>query len=147
MNRWFLLTLMLIAGFACAQEGEVPETPEAVSPDFSLPLETSGAFPRPVSPGPPRWVKDLRRGEIVAFGSLPITMFFTALFMDLYRCAVHDWDRRYAPWPAKAAGAVPMETGELRIMIGIAVSFSLIITVADYLVVRHRRNRAAETEF
>ena len=66
--------------------------------------------------------------------------------MDLYRCASHDWDRRYAPWPFKAAGAAPMSPGELKAMFGIAISSSLAIAVADHLIVRHKRNRAALEE-
>jgi hypothetical protein len=100
----------------------------------------------PITEGKPQWVKDLRRGEIVAFGSFPFTVFFTRTFMDLYRTASHSWDRRYAPWPFKAAGAVAMTNGELAMMFTIAVSASLVISVADYLIVRHKRYRGNETE-
>ncbi|MDR2210628.1 MAG: hypothetical protein LBO65_04060 [Spirochaetaceae bacterium] len=95
----------------------------------------------PITQGKPQWVKDLRRAEIVAFGSFPFTMFFTATFTDLYRCASHGWDRRYAPWPFKSAGAVSMDTGELRMMFTVAISSSLVISLVDYLIVRYKRSR------
>ncbi|MDR2314690.1 MAG: hypothetical protein LBE02_09185 [Spirochaetaceae bacterium] len=98
----------------------------------------------PGSQEKPQWAKNLRRAEIVAFGSFPFTVFLTATFVDLYRCASHGWDRRYAPWPVKSAGAVSMTDGELRLMFGIAVSTSLLIALADYCIVRYRRTRAAD---
>jgi hypothetical protein len=39
-----------------------------------------------------------------------------------------------------------MSPGELRTMFGVAISSSLVIAVADYLIVRHKRNRAAPEE-
>jgi len=91
----------------------------------------------------PQWVRDLRRAEIVLFGTLPFTIFFTRTFMDLYRTASHDWDRRYAPWPFTAAGAVSMTNDEIKIMFAIAVSASLVISIADYLLVSRKRKAAA----
>ena len=91
--------------------------------------------------GFPQWTKDLRRGEIVAFGSLPFTMFFSLFAMNSYRMATNDWDRRFAPWPFTAAGAVSKTQEEHLITLGAAIGGSIIIAVADHLIVRHRRNR------
>jgi hypothetical protein len=93
----------------------------------------------------PLWAKDLRRAEIVAFGSFPFT-FFTATFaIDTYRMSQHDWDRRYAPWPLKAAGAVSMTKDEQLLTIGIAALTSVTISIIDYVIVRLKR-AAAERE-
>ena len=92
----------------------------------------------------PQWVKDLRRGEIVFFGSLPFTVFFTRTFIGLYRTASHNWDRRYAPWPFASAGAVSMTVNELKLMFTIAASASLVISVVDYLIVRHKQKAEVE---
>jgi len=92
--------------------------------------------------GLPQWAKDLRRGEIIAFGSLPFTFFFTQTFMDLYRMSSHGWDSRYAPGLFKGAGAIPMTDTELKIMFGITISASVLIAVVDYFIVRHKRNKA-----
>jgi len=94
------------------------------------------------SEGPPQWAKDLRRGEIIAFGSLPFTFFFTKTFMDLYRTATHDWDNRYAPSVFKGAGAIPMTDAELKIMFGITISASVLVAVVDHIIVRYKRNKA-----
>ena len=91
--------------------------------------------------GFPLWVKDLRRGEIVAFGSFPFTFFFTSLVMDTYRSATHNWDMRYAPWPVKAAGAVDMTSNEQMLTIGIAAGSAVVIAVVDHFIMRSKRNR------
>jgi hypothetical protein len=91
--------------------------------------------------GLPQWSKDLRRGEIVAFGSFPFTFFFTTFFMDIYRSSNHDWDRRYAPWPVKAAGAVNMTHEEQILTLGVAIGSSILVAVADHLIVRYQRNK------
>ena len=61
----------------------------------------------------PQWVKDLRRGEIVFFGTLPFTVFYTRTIMSIIRMGQNNWDPRYAPWPFQSAGAVAMTNNEL----------------------------------
>jgi hypothetical protein len=156
-KNFCLLFLVFFALPIFAQTGDAPRFQESrlfpgfpdFAPSFSFvrPLQlASEDVTRPIAEGKPQWVKDLRRGEIVAFGSFPFTVFFARTFMDLYRTADHGWDRRYAPWPFKAAGAVGMTDGELALMFTIAVSASLVISVADYLIVRHKRYRGDEQE-
>jgi len=91
----------------------------------------------------PQWAKDLRRGEIIAFGAFPISIFFSRIFLDLYRMSQNNWDRRYAPWPAKAAGGPGLTESELKTLFGIAASVSVAISVADHLIIRHKRKKAA----
>ena len=94
--------------------------------------------------GFPQWTKDLRRGEIVAIGSFPFTLFFSSFFIDSYRMANNGWDRRYAPWPFKAAGAVNMTRQEQMMTLGIAAGTSVAIAVVDYFIVRHKRKKLAQ---
>jgi len=91
----------------------------------------------------PQWAKDLRRAEIIAFGAYPISIFFSRIFLDLYRMSQHDWDRRYAPWPATASGGVGLTESELKILLGLAAAVSITISVADHLIIRHKRKKAA----
>jgi hypothetical protein len=93
----------------------------------------------------PLWLKDLRRAEIVAFGSFPLTIFWTSFFLDLYRTSSHGWDNRYAPWPFKGAGAVSMTNQEIAMMFAIAISSSVIIAVVDHFILRYRRSRAGDS--
>ncbi|MDR2150743.1 MAG: hypothetical protein LBO67_08055 [Spirochaetaceae bacterium] len=90
----------------------------------------------------PQWVKDLRRGEIVAFGSFPFTMFASIFIMDSVRFLSHNVDTRYAPWPFKPAGAVAMTDVEKGVTVSVAVAASVIIAVVDHLIVRHKRKQA-----
>ena len=94
--------------------------------------------------GSPQWVRDLRRGEIVAFGSFPFTFFFTSFSVDMYRTATHNWDMRYAPWPVKSAGAVDMTWDQQVFTIGVAAAGSIVIALVDHLIVRYNRNKIAQ---
>jgi hypothetical protein len=94
--------------------------------------------------GFPQWAKDLRRGEIVAFGSFPFTYFLTNFTVDTYRYATHDWDRRYAPWPIKAAGSVDLSQDEQFRNLGIAATGAIFVAVVDHLIVRYKRNKAED---
>jgi hypothetical protein len=97
--------------------------------------------PGNAAPAAPLWLRDMRRAEIIAFGSFPMTLFWTSFFFDLYRSASHGWDRRYAPWPFKSAGAVEMTSGELSMMFTIAISSSVLAAVADHFIMRYRRSK------
>jgi hypothetical protein len=90
----------------------------------------------------PQWVKDLRRGEIVLFGSFPFTFFTATFVMDTYRASQHNWDTRYAPWPLKSAGAINMTTDETFIVIGAAAAGAFLISIADFIIVQIKRSRA-----
>jgi hypothetical protein len=80
----------------------------------------------------PPWALDLRRAEIVAFGVLPFTVFFTSFAVDSYRFADHSWDFRYAPWPLKSAGAVLMDQNQMVGVFMAGVLGAAVIALADY---------------
>jgi hypothetical protein len=96
----------------------------------------------------PQWVKDLRRWEIVAFGSIPFTMLTATFAMDMYRWQnangmdFSDEGRRYAPWPMKSAGAIVMERREQEMVFIIAASLSVGIALTDQIIVQIKRHRA-----
>jgi hypothetical protein len=92
----------------------------------------------------PLWAKDLRRAEIVAFGSLPFTMFFATFAMDTFRFANNGANFRYAPWPFKSAGAVDMDSWERTQTIITAAAASVVISLVDYFIVRYKRSKAEE---
>ena len=89
----------------------------------------------------PQWVKDLRRWEIVTFGSIPFAMFFTTFSVDMFRWSNNNWDTRFAPWPLKSAGAVPMTSNEMEKTITIAAGVSITIGLADLLITQSKRRR------
>jgi hypothetical protein len=91
----------------------------------------------------PQWALDLRRFDIIMFGSFPFTYWFASTGMDLYRSSQHNWDTRYAPWPVKSAGAVNMTKDEYMITLACAAGGSILAALVDHIIVRVKRNRAA----
>jgi hypothetical protein len=89
----------------------------------------------------PQWAKDLRRAEIIAFGSFPFTIFMATMAMDTTRYFNNGQDIRYAPWPLRPAGGVEMNTNERLITIGAAAAGSIVISLVDYFIVQYKRNK------
>ena len=89
----------------------------------------------------PQWARDLRRAEIIFFGSIPFTVFFTMISIDTYRWSTNGWDTRYAPWPIKAAGAVPMDMSQQILTFAIGFSAAVGVAIADHIILRIKRNR------
>jgi len=123
----------------------------AVSPVYSQQAGTNPqTAPAQTTPAPyqkdefPTWLLDLRRADIVAFGSLPFMMFFTTFAVDSYRFYSNDWDRRYAPWPLKAPGAIEMDENQRIASFTVAAGLSVLVAVADYFIVQHKRARQRE---
>ncbi|MDR0668537.1 MAG: hypothetical protein LBF95_00510 [Treponema sp.] len=102
--------------------------------------------PRSSSSGQPLWVQDLRRGEIVAFGSFPFTMFLSTFAMDSIRFFKNDMNRAYLPWPLKGPGAIEMSTDEKKQTFMIAITASITIAIIDFAIVRVKRHREARRE-
>jgi hypothetical protein len=98
--------------------------------------------------GFPQWVKDLRRWEIVAFGSIPFTMLTATFSVDMYRWTqangrdFSDEGRRYAPWSLKSPGAELMSDKEVETTLIIAGSLSIAVAIADQIIVQIKRYKA-----
>ncbi len=79
------------------------------------------------------WQKDLRRAEIIAFGSLPFVTLLSSLTYDIYRYYDHDQDERYKPWPFRdSAIAIPKTEDEQKRVLLIAVGVSIGVAVFDF---------------
>lgn len=94
--------------------------------------------------GFPLWAKDLRRAEIIAFGSFPFMYFFSNFAFDSYRFAAHGWNRRYAPWPLTSSAAIEKTKEEKFITLGIAAGGAVVMALVDYAMVRYKRHRLEE---
>jgi len=119
---------------------------------FSVPAQTDNAIITTPKTPPvktaPQWAKDIRRWEIVAFGSVPFTMLIATTAMDISRwnkansMDFSDEGRRYAPWPLKSAGAVVMTRKEIETTLLIAGSLSIGVAIADQIIVQIKRHSA-----
>jgi hypothetical protein len=107
-----------------------------------LTLQSRSQTAAPPASGTPLWLKDLRRAEIVAFGSFPFTMLMATAGMDTYRFISHNGDSRYTPL-IKSPGAVTMNEEELGITLAVAGAASLAIALADFVIVQYKRRAHA----
>jgi hypothetical protein len=98
--------------------------------------------------GSPQWVRDLRRWEIVAFGTIPFAMFTVTFGMDMYRwnkangMDFSDAGRRYAPWPLKSAGAIAMEPKEIETTLILAAGLCVSVAFIDLIITQIKRHNA-----
>ena len=91
--------------------------------------------------GFPLWAKDLRRGEIVAFGSFPFAYFFATFGFDTYRFFNNGFNTSYAPWPFTSSAAIEQTQDEKIMTLGIAAGGAIIIALVDYGIMRYKRSR------
>ena len=114
MRRGLLLlvALSLLAGpFAWAQQEQVPE---------------------PYDPAEfPDWLKDLRRGEIIAIGSFPITFVFANLSYGFIRFGLHGWDRSYSP--IGNPNQVPNDRTETLGVVAAAAGLAITVALIDFV--------------
>jgi len=96
------------------------------------------------------FLRDLRRAEIVMLGSFPITLFATLEVFDLYRylatIEIVDGqvfaDSSYTPWPFRPPDAAPYKPEQIAGILVTALSASLLIAVADYIIGREKEKRS-----
>ncbi len=144
------LAAALLGVPAAAQQATAPASPGAAAePQPSdKPADKPAEKPAVTEPQPEPysadefapWLRELRRGEIIAVGAFPIAYIFTQFGYSLYRYAVHGWSPQYAPLgnPNRAAYS---EAETIGVLVG-AASASVMIAVADYLIGRARARRA-----
>ena len=134
MMKYFLsgFLFFIISGIFVHPQSTATTSGSATAALSSTQFDTSGF---------PFWVKDLRRAEIVAFGSFPFTIFLATFAIDTYRFGNNSWDMRYAPWPLTSAGAVDRTEDEQIKVIAFAAVGSIVIALADFLIVHYKRQK------
>ena len=120
------LLLFLSLDFLCAQSSS--DDPNMVSTVLDM-----SDFPQ--------WAKDLRRVEVITFGSVPFAYFLSNFGVDVYRSAVNGWDTRYAPWPITSAGGIEQSKDEKIMTLGIAAGGAVLIAIVDYGIMRYKRSK------
>jgi hypothetical protein len=90
----------------------------------------------------PQWSKDLRRAEIIAFGTLPFSWLVSTVTMDISRTIAHGGSQDYWPWPLKPAGAPTMTNSEFITSICLAAGISAVVAIADHIIIKQKRKKA-----
>ena len=81
----------------------------------------------------PGWAHDLRRAEVIFFGTIPFTFFASGLSYDLYKYASNNFNSDFAP--ALFGNTTPpvLTNDEKWQLIKISVSLSAFLSLLDYL--------------
>ena len=105
--------------------------------------------PAPIEDGEiPLWASELRRFEIVSFGSLPFAMMLSTIGYDSYRYFSNGMDGNYAPWPFKKTSSAGYTEDEQKNIFFTAIGISLGAALIDQgirFLVRAREKRLAES--
>ena len=120
-----LLVLLVTGGFA--QEVGEPQV------DDSQEIPSAGDLEAET----PMWARNLRRAEIVATGSFPLTLLAARLAYSLLRFTVRSIeagsiDMSYAPWFLAPPGSPELELGERVGIVAGAAGLSSLIALIDY---------------
>jgi len=81
----------------------------------------------------PQWAHDLRRGEVIFFGTIPFTFFISSFSYNFYIYASNNYDLEYAP--ALFGNKTPpvLSNAEKLQIIGVSVSISSFLAILDYI--------------
>lgn len=108
--RTILFFLFLVIASSLAAQQLPPE--ESLDPEEYDPAEF------------PMWTHDLRRFEVVSFGSFPVTFFVTSLVYDLSIYASNQWDPTYSMGTQR-------DNRDIAIIMGTAAGISLLLATVD----------------
>ena len=140
-----LLALMLALSLALgAEESGGTTTPASGQPTASSAPSAAGASPSALPQGFPAPQENFfRRFEIIALGSLPITLLYTNIGFQLYHFVDNDFDMSWAPWPFEGENTDSITDSERFTRIGIAAGVAVAVAGVDALV-RYLQARKAE---
>jgi hypothetical protein len=86
--------------------------------------------------------RDIRRGEIIFFGSLPFTMFVCLESFDIYRFVANDQAPEYRPWPFQTQSVPYTQQQSVGVLIS-ALSLSFILALSDFIIGKIREKNSA----
>lgn len=122
MKRCFLLLLIAsVLGVSILPAQELPP-PEPLMPEEYDPEEF------------PLWAHDLRRYEVIAIGSYPITFFATSLIYDFSIYAANDFSPEYSMGSQRSGS-------DIGIIVGSAACVSLVIATIDLIINTSKRKK------
>ena len=136
MKKFLFMIILFTLFFAPLSQAAAQQTDDP--PESLVFFDTTGF---------PQWAKDLRRFDIIAFGTFPFSMFFVNFFYDIYRWnSANGMDfsaegRLYAPWPFRSAGGINKTNVELRNTIIMSAGLSVVLAIVDLVIHKNRQKR------
>lgn len=135
---FFLLLLVFFCGVPYAQDAQSTDS----SSDSTAPVPyEDGEFPH--------WLQAVRRFEIIAIGSFPLTYFAAFLVYDVYRFVAESISAGgvnglYAPLFFAPPNKPPLSQNETIGVVLAAVGISLVVAIVDLIIQEHARTRVVE---
>ena len=81
----------------------------------------------------PNWALNLRRGEVIFFGTIPFTFFTSIISYELYRYVVNNFDPNLVPALFGNTTPPTLSKDEKLQIIMVSVSLSGFLAILDYL--------------
>lgn len=99
----------------------------------------------------PDWMLSVRRAEIIATGTLPLTILASRIVFSLVRFTVESIkagaiDPDYAPWFFAPPGAPPLTQAQKLGVVGGAIGLSVIIAWIDYAILSAEADSASHLD-
>lgn len=126
MSRFLMASLLLALAGLSPLSGQVKPPDEPITPEEYDPSEF------------PLWAHDIRRFEIITFGTFPVTYFLSSLVYDITILAINNGSAEYG---------LGSQRGEddLAIIIGAAAATSVTAAIVDLIInVSRRKNNSDE---
>ena len=157
---WLVMILCCLGTVGLGAQTTPTPQPDQTAAGTPTPLP-GGATPNPAQPQPKTasgaapgpeaytltefapWMLDVRRGEIILVGALPLTFFVVNECFDIFRfikesIVAGSLDGSYAPWPFESPQKAAYTENEKLGIILAATTSALAVAVADYLIGRHK---------
>jgi hypothetical protein len=91
----------------------------------------------------PQWARDLRRAEIISFGSLPFVTLGVTMGFSLIRFAANDFNMGYFPNPmAKTTDSAGLTMDDQLTILGVSAVISVAFGLTDLIVTQVQRGNA-----
>ena len=138
--RALLLALLVPVALGAEEPGGTAASGSGVQPASPTAAVAPAALPQGFSTPQENF---FRRFEIIALGSLPITLLYTNVGFQLYHFIDNGFDMSWAPWPFEGENTDSITDSERFTRIGIAAGAAVAVAGVDALI-RYLQARKAE---
>ncbi len=99
----------------------------------------------------PQWTKDLRRGEIIACGSLPFVLLQSTIVYSFWRYYDNDFSSNYVPNPlSNTSAGAGLDESEQKMLLATSVAISAGLGLLDFTIQvirrKFKKHRAKKAE-